>query len=266
MPRSMWSGSVSFGLVNVPVKMYASKTDRQVRFNRLNPETGNRLRQKLVDEVTGDEVSQAEAARGFDVGGSYVVVTDDEMAAVAGSRSETIEIERFVPSEDVDQMYVESTHYLGAGKGGAKAYALLSAAMQRSGVVAIGRLCLRSKERVVSIRPLDDGVLVVDSLAYYDCFNDDGEMVPDLTLATNREIEMATKLIDSMSDRFNHASYRDEYRERLEQLIEAKAAGLEQVEPAAIPTAEPALDLMSALEASLSEVRPAARAELPATR
>jgi len=255
----MWSGAISFGLVNVPVKLYSAVSRKTVRFNQLNAETGNRIQQKRVDPETGEEVPYEQIVKGYELTKDrYVVITPDELDALDPEKTRTVDIEDFVDLDEIDPVYYDHPYYLVPDKGAAKAYGLLLGAMKQANKVAIARVVLRSKEQLVAIRPAGD-VLMMETMLFHD------EVVPSHDIedlpegkdlkATDRELKMAQQLIDSLTSEFDPTAYRDEYREKVLELIEMKASGQEIAvqpeapEPAKVP------DLMAALEASLAAVK-----------
>jgi DNA end-binding protein Ku len=259
MPRSIWSGAISFGLVNVPVKLFSAVNRKTVRFNQLNGKTGHRIAQKRVDPTTGEEVAYDDIVKGYELTKDrYVLISQDELDALDPERTRTIDIEDFVDLADIDPVFYDHPYYLVPDKGATKAYGLLLGAMQDAGKVAIARVVLRSKEQLVAIRPSGD-VLMMETMLFHDEVvpSDDIEDLPDgkELKATDRELKMAQQLIDSLSSEFDPTSYRDEYREKVLELIEMKASGQEIAvqpeapEPAKVP------DLMAALEASLAAVK-----------
>jgi DNA end-binding protein Ku len=259
MPRPIWSGSISFGLVNVPVKLYSAVSRKTVRFNQLNEKTGNRIQQKRVDPDTGDEVPFEQIVKGFELTKDrYVIITPDELDALDPERSRTIQIEDFVDQVDIDPVYYDHPYHLVPDKGAEKAYGLLLNAMTASGKVAIARVVLRSKEALVAIRPAGDA-LMMETMLFHDEVvpADDLDDLPDSSdlKVSDREVKMAQQLIDSLSGEFDPSRYRDEYREKVLELIERKAQGEEiAVQPEA-PKPEKVPDLMAALEASLAAVK-----------
>src|SRR5919197_4140487 len=259
MARSIWSGAISFGLVNVPIKLYSAVSRKTVRFHQLNGETGNRIQQKRVDPETGEEVSYEQIVKGYELTRDrYVVIQPEELEALDPEKTRTVDIEDFVDLSDIDPIYYDHPYYLVPDKGAAKAYGLLLNAMKESGKVAIARVVLRSKEQLVAIRPAGDP-LVMETMIFHDEVvpHDDLDDLPDSKelKASDRELKMAQQLIDSLSSDFEPERYHDEYREKVLELIEAKAQGEEiAVQPEA-PKAERVPDLMAALEASLAAVR-----------
>ncbi|HEX7520566.1 MAG TPA: Ku protein [Acidimicrobiia bacterium] len=255
MPSAIWTGSISFGLVAVPVRLVTATKSRDVRFHQLEAGTGSRIRYRRVSDSTGDEVPNEKIVKGYELSaGQYVVVEADEMKALAPKASRMIEIEDFVDLAQIDPIYFEQPYYLVPDKSAAKPYRLLVDAMTELQKVAVGRLVMRSKETLVAIRPLD-GVLCIETMRYADEVipADQIEGVPDEKVEpTKKELLMARQLIEALSGDFEPDKYHDEYREELLALIDKKAAGEEIVaEP---EPEEPAkvLDLMAALEASLA--------------
>ena len=257
----MWSGAISFGLVNVPIKLYSAVSKKTVRFHQLNGETGNRIQQKRVDPETGEEVAYESIVKGYELTRDrYVIINPDELEALDPEKSRSIDIEDFVDLAEIDPVYYDHPYYLVPDKGAAKAYGLLLGAMQEAGKVAIARVVLRSKEQLVAIRPHKDGnLLMMETMIFAD------EVVPTEDLdglpeskdlkASDRELKMAEQLIESLASEFDPTRYHDQYREKVLELIEAKAQGEEIVVQPEAPKAERVPDLMAALEASLAAVR-----------
>ncbi|HYM57664.1 MAG TPA: Ku protein [Solirubrobacteraceae bacterium] len=259
MARSIWSGAISFGLVNVPVKLYSAVNRKTVRFHQLNEKTGHRIQQKRVDSGTGEEVAYDDIVKGFELTKDrYVVVTPEELDAIAPEKTRSIEILDFVDQEDIDPIYYDHPYYLVPDKGAEKAYGLLLESMRESGKVAIARVVLRSKEQLVAIRPAGN-VLAMETMIFHDEVvpADELDEVPDAAdlKTSDRELTMAQQLIASLSSDFEPTRYKDEYRDKVLDLIERKAEGQEIAvqpeapEPAKVP------DLMAALEASLAAVK-----------
>jgi DNA end-binding protein Ku len=259
MPRAIWSGAISFGLVNVPVKLYSATSPKSVRFHQLSRETGSRIRQKRVDPSTGDEVAFEDIVKGYELTPDrYVIIESEELDALDPKATKTIDIEEFVDLSEIDPIYYDHSYYLAPATGGAKAYRLLMEAMREAGKVAIGKIVIRSKQQLCALRPTGDVLALTtmlwgDEVLSPDRLDEIGEI--EEAQATDRELKMAEQLIASLSADFEPTKFHDEYREQVLALIEAKANGEEiavqpQVEePAAAP------DLMAALEASLAAVR-----------
>jgi DNA end-binding protein Ku len=259
MARAIWSGAISFGLVNVPVKLYTATSPKTVRFNQLSSKTGARIRQKRVDPTTDEEVPYEEIVKGYEITPErYVVITNEELDALDPRATKTIDIEEFVDLAEIDPIYYDHNYYLAPTAGGAKAYRLLLDAMRESGKVGIGKVVIRSKQQLCALRPTGDVLTLTtmlwgDEVLSPDRLDEIGEI--EEAQATDRELKMAEQLIASLSTDFAPDKFRDEYRDQVLQLIERKAAGEEiAVQPQAEEEAA-APDLMAALEASLAAVR-----------
>jgi DNA end-binding protein Ku len=259
MPRAIWSGAISFGLVNVPIKLYSATSPKSVRFHQLHAKDGVRIQQKRVCPADGEEVSYEDLVKGFEIAPDrYVIVRQEELDALDPRHTKTIDIESFVELADIDPVYYDSAYHVAPSTGGAKPYALLLSAMEQAEKVAIGRFVLRTRQQLCALRPAG-GVLVLSTMLYGDEVNaperlDELDALGEVE-ANEREVAMAGQLIESLSTPFDPSSYRDEYRERVLDLIDRKAAGEQvAVQPApAAPAAVP--DLMAALEASVAAVR-----------
>jgi len=259
MPHAIWSGAISFGLVNVPIKLYSATSPKTVRFHQLHAKDGVRIQQKRVCPADGEEVPYEDLVKGFEIAPDrYVIIRPEELEALDPRHTKTIDIESFVELADIDPVYYDSAYHVAPATGGAKPYALLLSAMEQAGKVAIGRFVLRTRQQLCALRPAD-GVLVLSTMLFGDEVNaperlDELEDLTDVE-ANTREVAMAQQLIDQLSTPFDPTAYRDEYRERVLDLIDRKAAGEQvAVQPAAAaPAAVP--DLMAALEASVAAVR-----------
>ena len=260
MPRAIWSGSISFGLLNVPVKLYSAVSKKQISFRELRAEDGSRIRHKRVAEADGEEVPYEEIVKGYEIGPEqYVVLTRDELEEVDPKKTRAIEIQDFVDLDDIDPIYFAQPYYLGPDKGAEKAYGLLVKAMSDSHKVAVARFVLRNKEHLAALRPMD-GVLTMATMRFADEVVSPDEISDSLDgeveKPQKRELEMAKALIDSLTSEFDAGKYRDEYREELLGLIERKAKGEKVVEAVSEePTPTKAPDLMAALEESLAAVK-----------
>lgn len=257
MARAIWSGAISFGLVNVPVKLVTAVSPKDIRFNQLEAATGQRVKQKRVSAVTGEEVPYDQIVKGYEIApDQYVVVTPEELAALDPKATHTIDIEDFVELAQIDPIYFEHAYYLVPETAGRKAYALLVETMTRTGKVAIARLVLRTKQYLACIRPLAHA-LVLETLYYADEVVPVSEIdVPRDVEVSERELEVARQLVEALTTDFDPARYHDTYREQVMALIEAKAAGRQVV--AQVPAAEEegaVVDLMAALERSLETIR-----------
>lgn len=260
MARAIWSGTISFGLLNVPVRLYSAVARRSIALREIRESDSARIKHRRVAEGTDEEVPYENIVKAYELSpGQYVPLDKDEMAALAPEKTRAIDVQDFVDIEEIDPMYFDSPYYLGPAEGAEKAYSLLAAAMESSGKAAVSRFVFRNKEHLAAIRA-SDGVLTLTTMRFHD------EVVPPSELddalpdkapkVAKREREMAEQLIDSLSTKFNPGDYRDEYREQLLGLIERKAEGKEIVAPEAeAPKATKAPDLMAALEESIAAVK-----------
>ncbi len=260
MARAIWTGSISFGLLNVPVRLYSAVARRSIALREIRESDSARIKHRRVAEGTDEEVPYEEIVKAFEITpGNYVPLTKDEMSALAPEKTRALEVQDFVNIEEIDPMYFDSPYYLGPAEGAEKAYSLLAAAMERSGKAAIARFVFRNKEHLAAIRPAD-GVLTLTTMRFADEVVSPGELddvLPEETpKVAKREVEMAEQLIESLTREFDPTAYRDEYREQLLAMIERKAAGEEIVAtPAEEPAPTKAPDLMAALEESIAAVK-----------
>jgi DNA end-binding protein Ku len=258
--RSIGSGTISFGLVSIPIKLYTATSSKQVHFNMLHVKDKGRLKQSYACSVCGEKVERDQTVRGYEfTRDQYVVVTEEELAALEKKGDRSIEIQEFVPIEQVDPIYFEKSNLLGPDKGGQKAYKLLNRAMLDTGKVAVGRFATRGREQLVLIRPVENG-LMMHGLFYADEVRsfDDIEF-GDAVQLKQGELQLAHQLIEQLSSSsFEARKYEDEYRRDVLLQIERKVAG-EEITAAPAPAArEQIIDLVAALKKSLGEKRPAA--------
>jgi DNA end-binding protein Ku len=260
MARAIWSGSISFGLLNVPVKLYSAVARRNIALREIRGSDSARIKHRRVAEGTDEEVPYEEIVKAFEVTpGQYVPISKDEMSALAPEKTRAIDVQDFVDLDEIDPIYFDSPYYLGPAEGAEKAYSLLAKAMEASGKVAIARFVFRNKEHLAAIRT-SGGVLTLTTMRFADEVvpaSELEEVLPDKApKVAKREQEMAERLIESLSTEFDPAGYRDEYREQLLGLIERKAEGKEIVAPEGeAPQATKAPDLMAALEESIAAVK-----------
>lgn len=249
------SASISFGLVSVPVQLYpASESSADVHFHMVNPKTGARVKQQLVDAKTGEAVDRTETVKGYEFSkGQYVTFTKDEIKALEQKKTESIDIQEFVPMDQVDRLYFDRAYFLGPGKGGDKAYRLLAEALRKTKLAAIAQYAARGKAYLVMLRPHENGI-VMEQLHYHDEVRDIKDVpIPEGDVKP-AELNLAVQLIEqARSDEFQPQKYHDTVRERMLEQIQAKVAGEEIT---AEPTQEPEtqiIDLMAALKASLAK-------------
>jgi DNA end-binding protein Ku len=271
MARAIWSGSISFGLLNVPVKLYSAVARRSIALREIRESDSARIKHRRVAEGTDEEVPYDSIVKAFEITpGQYVPIGKEEMSALAPEKTRAIDVKDFVDLEEIDPIYFDSPYYLGPTDGAEKAYLLLARAMESSGKVAIARFVFRNKEHLAAIRAAD-GVLTLTTMRFAD------EVVPARELedvlpektpkVEKKEQQMAEQLIESLSTEFDPSAYRDEYREQLMSLIERKAEGKEIVAAdVEEPQATKAPDLMAALEQSIAAVKGDGAAKKPAPK
>src|SRR4051795_10034431 len=253
MPRSIWNGAIAFGAVTVPIKVFGALEDQAIHFHEVHLKDGGGIEHRLVNPSSGREVKREQVVKGYEIKeGKWVVLSNDEIKAADQPERKAVEIEDFVPGEQIDPVYYDRPYNLAPQKDAERAYALLNAALEKTGRVGIGRVVLRTKEQVVAIRPAGDGLLRMHTMHASD------EIVSgkDLDVRTprkkpeKREVEMAGKLVDGLATDYDPKRYKDTYRDRVLALVRRKAEGKE-IEVTEPETPEPSDDLLAALEASL---------------
>ena len=261
MARSIWTGTISFGLVTVPVKMYSAVSRKTVRFHQLNKATGSRIAMKRTDPSTGDEVDYADIVKGYELSPDrYVIVEPHELEALDPLKTKTIDILDFVSLDEIDPIFYDHPYYLAPGTGGAKPYKLLLEAMRETNKVGIAKVVIRQKEQLVALRPMeveDQLVMGMATMIFADEIVSPKRLddLPDDIEVNERELDIAKQLVDSLAGSFEPGQYTDTYREKVLELIEAKAAGEEIAVQPQVEEAAPVPDLMAALKASLEAVR-----------
>jgi DNA end-binding protein Ku len=254
MARPIWTGSISFGMVSIPVQLVPAVRRQSLSFNQIDREDQARIRYRKVNDVTGEEVPAERIGRAAQVGkGNYVLIDDEDLAPLAPAKSKQIDLETFVPADEVDPVLFDSSYVL-VPDGVAKPYALLASALAGTGRVGVGRFVMRQKEYLAAVRS-DGEHLMLSTLVFADevvamSAIEGFEHLDEVQIA-DRELAMAKSLVDAMSDDFDHEQYRDEYRLSVQQLIEEKAAGQEPAYPTPVAPAAKVIDLAAALEASL---------------
>ena len=263
MPRPIWSGAISFGLVSVPVKLFAAVSQKDVSFHQIDKQSGSRIRYKRVSDKTGREIPYERIAKGYEISDDeYVVIDKEELEQFAPDATKRIDIEDFIDLAEIDPIYYEHTYFLAPDKGGDKAYALLRKAMNDSTKVGVGRVVIRTKQYLAAIRPYGKKGLALETMYFPDEIVDEDEIpaIPDkMPRVSDKELSMARKLIDSLATDFDPDKYHDEYRERVLDFLKKKAKGKtvtieEPEEQTAAVT-----DLMEALKASVEGSRKKAR-------
>jgi DNA end-binding protein Ku len=259
MARAIWSGSIGFGLVNVPVGLYSATEDKTVHFNQFQKGTESRVRNKRVNEKTGKEVEYSDIVKGYDLGdGRHVIVTPEELEEVEPGRNSTIEITDFVEAADIDPVFYRKSYYLAPSTDdAARPYGLLLQAMQKAGRIGIATLVMRNKQYLAAIRP-HEKVLVLETMYFGDEVRDPADELPSIPRKasfSDKDLKTAISLIDSLTADWKPSNYADTYRDRVLQLVQAKGKGREVVtDEDAEPEAE-VLDLMEALRKSVEAAK-----------
>jgi DNA end-binding protein Ku len=251
MASTVWKGHLTFGLVSLPVRLYSAARAETVSFNQLHRADNSRVKQVLYCQAEDKPVSRAELVKGFEYEkDKYVVVEDDEVKKMAPKSAKVMEVLEFVQGADVDPIYYESSYYMAPDEAGEKPYALLFAALKKSGYVALAKIAMHNREHIVILRPSRQG-LTLHTMYYEDEIRKSEEFHTDTTLVKDKEMELATLLIENLAAGFEPAKYRDTYRDNLKALVEAKIQGQEVVAPAEAQQVK-VIDIMDALKASLA--------------
>ncbi|MET9361647.1 Ku protein [Streptomyces sp. NPDC006632] len=258
MARPVWAGVLSFGLVSLPVGLYTATDTHTVHFHQLQRGTSDRIRNRRVNERTGEEVDAKDIVKGYDTGEEYVIVEPEELDDIAPGRSQTLEITGFVDLDEIEPIYFDKTYYLAPrGKGYAKVYSLLTQALGRAEKTGVATFVMRQHEYLVAVKA-EDGLLTLHTLHWADEIRDperEIDTLPGTSAASDKELKMAQQLIDTLSMSWDPGQFHDTFQEKVAALIEAKRAGesVEKAEPA--PEPSPAVDLMEALRASVEGAR-----------
>ncbi len=282
MPRAMWKGAVSFGLVNVPVKLYSATEDHDISFRQVHREDGGQIRYKRVCSIDGEEVAYDDIAKGYQTeDGEMVVITDDDLKELPNQSSKEIAVEKFVPSDQVDPLLLDKPYYLEPEKGAGKPYALLRDALEAADRMALVTVAIRNRKNMAVLR-VRDGVIVLQTMLWPDEIrSSEFANLGDVGHATERELSMATMLVESLAGDYDAAEFADDYAQAVEAMVKAKLDGGEVTQaPAAKETTGEVVDLLEALQRSVDrakasrgepvEARPAATssddAETPAKK
>ncbi len=256
--RSIWKGTISFGLVTIPVKLYSATEERDVSFNQVHRADGGRIKYKRVCSIDGEEVTYGDIAKGYALPtGETVILTDEDLADLPLTTSRTIDVLQFVPLEQVDPIYFAKSYYLEPDRTGAKPYVLLRDALQQSGRVAVVKVALRQREQLATLR-VRDGIFVLETMLWPDEIRTpDFPFLDDDVQVRPQELAMAGSLIESLADDFAPSEFSDGYRAALQAVIDAKIEGREVVAPAEQDSGEggAVVDLMAALRASVEAAK-----------
>ncbi len=265
MASSIWKGHLTFGLVSVPVRLVAAARGESISFNQLHKKDHSRIKQVIYCQAEDAPVSRSELVKGYEYEKDrYVVVEDEEIKKFQPQSARVMEIVEFVKVSDVDPVFMDASYYLQPDDAGEKPYTLLYEAMKRTGYVSIARLTMHNREHVVLVRPGPHG-MILHTMYYKDEIRATDEFRTDSSLVKDNELQLATMLIQQLAAEFNPDKFKDNYRENLKALIEAKIAGQEVVEPPASQTLAPVIDIMEALKTSLTALakKPAGTAQIP---
>jgi DNA end-binding protein Ku len=255
--RAMWTGSLSFGLINIPVKLYSGAEDRGgIELNMLHKEDLSPIRYAKICRLDGKELAMDDIVKGYEYQtGDYVVLSDDDFAKANSKRTKTIEIQEFTDEEQLDVRYFEKPYYLEPDKNANKPYALLREALSRSHKIAVAKFVLRNREHLAAIKPVGRA-LILNQLRFPSDLREPRQLdLPDASEASTKEVDMALKLIDQLTGPFVAEDYKDTYTEELQTIIDAKVAGRQVAPGEALPAATPAKDLMAMLKESLEKER-----------
>ena len=257
MARSIWSGAISFGMVNIPIKVFTAISTKDVHFHQVHDVDGVRIQYKRICPADGKEVPYEHIAKGYEIApDQYVIIKKEELEAIDPKKTHTIEIESFAELDEIDPLYFENSYYLVPDKNASKAYSLLLKAMTSTMRVAIAKTVIRTKQNVVLLRPVGNA-LTMSTLYYHDEVIAQKELdgLPGDVALNEKETAMAKQLIESLTTKFDVSKYRDEYREKLMAMIEKKSAGQEIITQPAMEERPKVVNLMAALEASLAAAR-----------
>jgi len=257
MPRAMWKGAVSFGLVNVPVKLYSATEDHDISFRQVHREDGGRIHYKRVCSIDGEEISYDDIAKGYETeDGQMVVITDEDLKHLPNQSSKEIAVEKFVPADQIDPMLLDKPYYLEPEKGAAKAYALLRDSLEAADRMALVTVAIRSRMNMAVLR-VREGIIVLQTMLWPDEIRSaDFANLGDVGSATERELSMATMLIDSLSGDYDPAEFEDDYAQAVESMVQTKLDGGEVKEqPEAKDGSGEVVDLLEALQRSVDRAK-----------
>jgi len=255
MASTVWKGHLTFGLVSLPVKLYSAARAETVSFNQLHKSDHSRIKNVVYCQLEDKPVPRAELVKGYEYEkDKYVVIDDEDIKKVAPQTAKTMEILEFVRSAEVDPIFFESSYYLAPDDAGEKPYALLFEALRRSGYVAVARIAMHNREHVVILRPGPKGILM-HTMYYRDEIRQVEEFRTDTSLVKDKELALATNLIESLEASFEPEKYTDGYRESLMKMIQAKVEGREVVEAAAPSHLAPVVDILEALKMSIAQAK-----------
>ncbi|RTY93703.1 Ku protein [Flavobacterium sp. GT3R68] len=249
--KSLWTGTISFGLINIPVKLFSATEDSSLSMDMLDKKDHSHIKYKRVNENTGKEVEYADIVKGYMLGEKYVVLDSTDFEAAGAEKTKMIEILNFANEKEIDSLYYEKPFYLEPDKGAMKAYALLRDALKSSGKVGVTTFVLRNKESLAILKPYED-VIVLNRIRFTQELRATSELkLPPVAKVKTKETEMAKKLIEQLTEKFDISAYKDQYTDKLMKIIKDKAKGKKQALPKLKVVHKQSDDLMSMLKASL---------------
>ena len=255
MASTVWKGYLTFGLLSLPVKLYSAARAETVSFNQLHKSDHSRVKQVLYCQVEDKPITRADIVKGYEYEkDKYVVVEDEEIKKVAPKTAKTMEVLEFVPSAEVDPIFFESSYYLAPDEAGEKPYALLFEALRKTGCVGVAKIAMHNREHIVILRPGEHGILL-HTMYYRDEIRQVEEFRTDRSLVKDKELELAMTLVKSLEAAFEPEKYKDDYRENLKAMIQAKVEGKEIVETAPTQHKAPVIDILEALKMSLAQAK-----------
>src|SRR3970282_2667917 len=249
--KSIWVGSITFGLINIPIKVFSAVKESNLEMNMLDKNDYSNIKFKRVNENTGKEVTYADIVKGYKCGDKYVVVEGSDFEAAEAEKTKTIEIMNFVDEKEIDTIYYEQPYYLEPDKGAMKAYALLRDALQTSGKVGLGTIVLRNKESLAILKSYKN-VIVLNRIRFQEEIRNTNELkLPPLSEMKTKEMDMAIKLVEQLTEKFDISKYKDNYTAKLLEIIKDKAKGKKQVAPKLKGVHKQTEDLMAILKESM---------------
>jgi DNA end-binding protein Ku len=255
MASTVWKGYLTFGLLSLPVRLYSAARGESISFNQLHKADNSRVKQVLYCQLEDKPIPRSEIVKGYEYEkDKYVVVEDEEIKKVAPKTAKTMEVLEFVKSDEVDPIFFESSYYLAPDEAGEKPYALLFEALRKTACVGVAKIAMHNREHIVILRPGPHGILL-HTMYYRDEIRQVEEFRTDRSLVKEKELELATTLVQSLQAPFEPEKYKDEYRENLKAMIQAKIEGKEIVEPAPAAQKAPVIDIMEALKMSLAQAK-----------
>ncbi|HLH10166.1 MAG TPA: Ku protein [Terriglobales bacterium] len=255
MASTVWKGHLTFGLVSLPVRLFSAARGESISFNQLHQSDNSRVKQVLYCQAEDRPVPREELVKGFEYEkGKYVVVDEEEIKAVAPETSRTMQILEFVKMQEIDPVYLDASYYVAPDEGGETPYALMFEALRKSGYAAIAKVSMHNREHVVILRPGSKGIFL-HTMYYSDEVRAVDEFRTDTSLIKDKELELATMLINSLAAPFEPTKYKDTYRENIKAMIEAKVRGKQVVQPAVVEHRAPVINIMDALKQSLDQMK-----------